>query len=202
MSKLKNIRQEKVIQFEKLTCDDMPKNQKDIHQLLASIFNKEVDESQEEIIKLVDSHNCESKSELHITNKVENNAKVKKLPEVLEEKCDVNSNTFMDFDFMEEQTITDKIIEFRKLEIQKQIEIFKFNIELYQNLCVHIKVLQSRSTMLIQKEKLTILIKLKNEARDYLIRFLLSTDFLLPCLKNYILLEEKYRDMKLKKQAD
>jgi hypothetical protein len=90
---------------------------------------------------------------------------------------------------MDEQTVL-KLIEYRKLEIIKKLQIFKLNIALFSNLCMHIKLAIKRN---YPGGKKLYLILNKETVKSYIENFMLDTNqnYLLKCKKDIIFLENQ-----------
>lgn len=111
---------------------------------------------------------------------------------VKEITCNINptDKPVSDINFIMDEPTVFKIIEYRKLEIIKKLEIFKLNIVLFSNLCMHIKVAIQKG---YEKEFLDLLIQKKEIVGSYIQNFMLDSNqnYLLKCKNDIIFLEEQ-----------
>lgn len=95
-----------------------------------------------------------------------------------------------DINFIMDEATVLKIIEYRKLEIIKKLEIFKLNIVLFSNLCMHIKVAGQKQ---YDQQTLELLKQKKEIIETYIKNFMLepNKNYLLKCKQDIIFLENQ-----------
>jgi len=121
------------------------------------------------------------------------NTQEKTLTPLVDPQCNLkpNSGQIDKMNFITDPVMVSKMVQYRKLEVRKQIEIFKFNVELFKNLCVHFQMVHlgvSKYTI----EEVADLNKMREKTKEYMERFITEKGhYLLKCKMNYIFLEKQ-----------
>jgi hypothetical protein len=111
---------------------------------------------------------------------------------VKEITCNIHriDKTVSEINFIMDEPTVLKIIEYRKLEIVKKLEIFKLNIVLFSNLCIHIKLARQKK---YAEKSLHDLLEKKQTIERYIRNFILNPNrnYLLKCKEDIVFLEEQ-----------
>ena len=85
--------------------------------------------------------------------------------------CDIICN----LNFIQDKTFVKKIMQYRELEIKKQLMVTKYNIELYNYVCAGLLELKYKKSIgnKIDQQELDELVELKSELQEYVIKYII-----------------------------